>query len=127
MGVLISILLTGLAAAEDDPYTDQALVDESEAYRSIHPSEITAVKQVAPKFPAKAHKQGYRHEECTVQLFVGEKGKPDETAVTGNCPEVFHGSAEKAAKKWRFEPMIGEDGEPESVTFVLRFRFEAPD
>lgn len=126
MSVLIAIFLTGASLA-DDPHTDQQLGSASSDYRAIHPSEATATKQVAPKYPKKAHKQGYRHEECTVQLFVSDQGKPDETTVTGNCPEVFHASAEKAAGKWRFEPVVGEDGEPEAVTFVLRFRFEAPD
>ncbi len=122
--VLLSVLLSGTASAGDDPYTDQQLLTVSEEYRTVHPGELTILKQVAPKFPKKAHKQGYRHEECTVQVYVGEKGKAEAATVLGGCPEVFHRSVEKAAKKWRFEPVIGADGMPEAVTFVLRFRFE---
>ena len=122
--LLIALSLSGVSLAEDDPYTDQQLVSESDAYRPVHPSELTILKQVAPKFPKKAHKAGHRHEECTAQFYVDESGKPDEVAITGACPEVFHSSLLKAAKKWRFAPMAGEGEEPEPVTFVLRFRFE---
>lgn len=122
--LLIALSLSDVSLAGEDPYTDQQLLSVSDAYRAVHPSELTILKQVAPKFPKKAHKAGYRHEECTAQFSVSAAGKPDEVSVTGACPEVFHSSLTKAAKKWRFEPMVGADGEPEPITFVLRFRFE---
>jgi TonB family protein len=122
--LLIALSLFNVSHAGEETHTDQQLISESDAYRSVHPSTLTIVKQVAPKFPKKAHKQGYRHEECTVQFYVDDVGKPDEVAITGACPEVFHSSLLKVAKKWRFAPVIGEGSEPEPVTFVLRFRFE---
>ncbi len=120
--VLLSVLLSGTATAAD-PYTDQQLLVETEGYEIIHPSALTILKQTSPDFPSKAHKQGYRHEECIAQVFVGDNGKPESSTVQG-CPEVFHRSVQKAVKKWRVEPVTGEDGLPVSVTFVLRFRFE---
>ena len=123
MAVLL-LSLVGVSLAADDPYTDQQLIAESMEYRTVHPSELTILKQVTPKFPGKADKEGYRHEECTAQIYVGEKGRPDTVEVLPNCPEVFHKSIEKAVSKWRFEPVIGEDGLPEAVTFVLRLRFQ---
>ena len=120
--VLLSVLLSGTATAAD-PYTDQQLLVETEGYQAIHPGELTILKQASPDFPSKAHKQGHRHEECIAQVFVGDNGKPESSTVQG-CPEVFHRSVQKAVKKWRIEPVIGEDGLPAPVTFVLRFRFE---
>lgn len=124
--VLLSVLLSATATAADDPYTDQQLLSETEGYQTVHPGELTILKQASPSFPKKATKEGYRHEECTAQVLVGDNGKPESATVEG-CPEVFHRSVQKAVKKWRVEPVIGEDGLPIPVTFVLRFRFEQPD
>ena len=122
--LLLSVSLSGVASAGDDPRTDQQLLSEATEYHPVHPSGLTVLEQTVPKFPKKAHKQGYTHEECTAQLYVSEKGKPDSVTVLTGCPEVFHKSVEKAAGKWRFAPVIAEDGNPVAVTFVLRFRFQ---
>ena len=123
--LLISLSLLNVArAGGEEPDSEQQLVSEPDAYRPIHPSELTILKQTAPKFPKKAHKLGYSLEECTAQFYVDETGKPEDVVATGNCPEVFHRSLIKAGKKWRFAPVVGEGAEPVPVTFVLRFRFE---
>lgn len=115
------LLLTSTAAFAAN---DQENIAEVDGYTDVSPSDLTILKQASPAFPKKAIKAGYEHEECVAQLFVDVVGKVEDVQIQMGCPDVFHKSVLKAAKKWRFEPYTGFEGEIVPVTFALRFRFQ---
>jgi len=116
---LFAISLPALAV------NDQTSLSEADGYTPISPSDITILKQAAPSFPKKAIKAGHTHEECVVQFFVDVRGKVEDTQIQMGCPEVFHKTVHKTARKWKFEPHIGgPDDAAVPVTFALRFTFK---
>ena len=63
--LLISLSLFNVArAGGEEPYSDQQLLSASDAYRAIHPSELTILSQVAPK------------------SIPGDEGREDRSTVT---------------------------------------------
>lgn len=106
---------------------DQGYLAEVEGYTAVSPSDLEFTHQVFPSFPSRALREGFTHEECVAQLLVDEDGKVEQVRVALGCPEVFHKSVTKAAKKWRIEPYINEDGVSVPITFALRFRFQRDD
>jgi TonB family protein len=121
--LLLLLLLLPAAAIAGDAVNDQSAVSESDGYLSVSPADLEIRKQASPDFPKKAIREGYTHEECVAQLFVSDAGKVEDVQVQMGCPELFHRSVQKAARKWRFEPYSVDGAEPVPVTFALRFRF----
>ena len=123
MRAVAALLLLLSITANAAPLNDQSGLSEVEGYTTISPTDIEIRRQITPGFPRKALQAGYTHEECVAQLFVGDNGKIDDVQVHMSCPEPFHKAVIKAAKKWRFEPYVSEDGQPTAVSFAIRFRF----
>lgn len=128
--LLLLALLLGLSAPSraaniNDDYTDQGRLAEVEGYTTVSPTDLTILRKVTAKFPRRAD-DSQVHVECLAQLFVSEKGKVEDVRVLAGCPDSFHRSVKKAARKWRFEPYTGKDGAAAPVTFALRFRFQRP-
>jgi outer membrane biosynthesis protein TonB len=89
--------------------------------REVDFSEMRVRYQYAPRYPESALMQHLGEAICTVRLDVDTHGRPSAAKVSG-CPEAFALTAEDAAMRWRFAPLMdGRTAVP--GRFVIRFRF----
>ncbi len=93
----------------------------SRGIREVAFSEMRVRYQYAPRYPESALMQHLGEAICTVRLDVDTHGRPSAAKVSG-CPEAFAVTAEDAAMRWRFAPLM--DGRTAVAgRFVIRFRF----
>ena len=108
------------AAARRD--LDAALAGQQFLANIVPAGEITLVKSVQPKYPAKAEASKV---EGWVELdfTVTESGSVKDVAVHAtNTPGVFEAAAISALSQWRYRPML-RDAKPVPQRARIRIRF----
>jgi protein TonB len=91
--------------------------------RTPTPSAPRLVERVAPEYPAVARQ---RRIEGWVELeyVVGADGRVIDVRVLDSHPtRVFEAAAERALRRWRFEPAVGEGGAPQPTVGRTRIDF----
>jgi len=89
----------------------------------VSASELTPLKTVQPKYPAKADRDRL---EGWVELdfTVTDSGEVKDVAVHGaSVPGVFEQAASEALSQWRFRPVL-RDGKPVAQRARIRVRFK---
>lgn len=79
------------------------MVQTSAGPRLFHHSELEVRKQVLPRFPEAARRQGLENPRCAAIVTMNKRGRPVEVSV-GRCPPLFHAAAEEALLQWRWAP-----------------------
>jgi TonB family protein len=89
----------------------------------VSANELTPLKTVQPKYPAKADRDRL---EGWVELdfTVTESGEVKDVAVHGtSAPGVFEQAASEALSQWRYRPVL-RDGKPVAQRARIRVRFK---
>ena len=89
----------------------------------VSANELTPLKTVQPKYPAKADRarlEGW----VELDFTVTESGEVQDVAVHGaSAPGVFEQAASEALSQWRYRPVL-RDGKPVAQRARIRVRFK---
>ena len=106
---------------EGGPYLGDMIAPQAPAF--IDARELTALLTRPPRYPAAARarrSQGF----VEVEFTVTEEGDTEDISVLRAEPTgVFERAAERAVRRWRFEPHV-VDGKPSAVRARQRFDFQ---
>lgn len=65
---------------------------------------------------------------AVVRIVIGESGEPIDYAVVSASPTADFGDAALiAAKRWKYYPLVGDDGRPQVYVLEIPVRFKPGD
>jgi len=116
--ILVGLGLMGTMALADDPAPVPAPAPApAEDVLQLRWGDVKPIKQVKPRHPAFAKIP--LPARCKIRFTIDTQGVPEQVVIS-ECHEKLKANAEKAAMKWRFEP-VKKGGLAKKAAFTAVF------